>query len=150
MTRIHQIFIHGHTIDCNSRQEDYINCLKWKKEKDINAAVIYFNIFLFILRVYISWKVHNLFVLLKGTLVQSEKNKISNRWKSFYANNVWETRTSPPENWNEQLPDYILQRRPNSTFKDTLDEYNDQNNKSFCSIMWNVYKNMFRLLLILI
>lgn len=77
-----------------------------------------------------------MYLFLKETLIQSEKNKISHRWKSFYANNVWETRTSPPENWNEPLPDYILQRKSNSTLKDTLDEYNDQNDsESFCSIM---------------
>jgi len=62
--------------------------------------------------------------------------KRNNRWKSYYANNVWENRTSPPENWNDPLPGYIAQRRPNSTLKDTLDEFSaEMNNKSFCLIM---------------
>lgn len=70
------------------------------------------------------------------TLVESEKNKRNRRWKSFYANNVWETRKTPPDNWNEPLPDYIAQRRPNSTFKDTLDDYNiETDSTSPCSIM---------------
>lgn len=73
---------------------------------------------------------------LKKTLVNSEKIKRNNRWKSYYANNVWENRTSPPENWNEPLPDYIEKRRPKSTLKDTLDESNTEiDSKSFCSIM---------------
>lgn len=73
---------------------------------------------------------------LKETLINNEKIRRNNRWKSFYANNVWENRTSPPENWNEPLPDYIEKRRPNSTLKDTLDEFNSEiDNKSFCSIM---------------
>lgn len=71
-------------------------------------------------------------LLLKETLVNSEKNKRNNRWKTFYANNVWENRTSPPENWNDPLPDYIAQRRQNSTLGDELDK---TENKSFCSIM---------------
>jgi len=62
--------------------------------------------------------------------------KIRDRWRLFNANNVWETRNNPPENWNDPLPEYIAKRRSNSTFKDTLDDYNDkENSKSFCSIM---------------
>lgn len=68
-------------------------------------------------------------------MIESEKTKRNNRWKAFYANNVWENRQSPPENWNAPLPEYIAQRRANSTFKDTLEECNDMNNKSMCSIM---------------
>ncbi|XP_026805724.1 UPF0545 protein C22orf39 homolog [Rhopalosiphum maidis] len=104
-SRLHQMFVHGSTVDCNHWHEDYINCLKWKKDKNIQAA---------------------------ETLVNSEKMKRKNRWKTFYANNIWENRTSPPENWNDPLPDYIAQRRQNSTFKDAFDE---TDNKSFCSIM---------------
>ncbi|XP_060833401.1 UPF0545 protein C22orf39 homolog [Rhopalosiphum padi] len=104
-SRLHQMFVHGSTVDCNHWHEDYINCLKWKKDKNIQAA---------------------------ETLVNSEKMKRKNRWKTFYANNIWENRTSPPENWNDPLPDYIAQRRQTSTFKDAFDE---TDNKSFCSIM---------------
>ncbi|KAL4112503.1 hypothetical protein QTP88_016275 [Uroleucon formosanum] len=108
-SRLHQMFIHGSTVDCNHWHEDYTNCLKWKNYKNIQAA---------------------------ETLVNSEKKKRNNRWKSFYANNVWENRTSPPENWNEPLPDYIAKRRSNSTLKDAFDECNAEiDNKSFCSIM---------------
>lgn len=104
-SRLHQMFVHGSTVDCNHWHEDYINCLKWKNDKNIQAA---------------------------ETLVNSEKMKRNNRWKTFYANNVWENRTSPPENWNDPLPDYIAQRRQNSTLEDELDK---TENKSFCSIM---------------
>jgi len=70
---------------------------------------------------------------LKETLVNSEKTKRNNRLKSFYANNVWENRTSPPDNWNKPLPDYIAKRRTNSTLNDECNAGID--NKSFCSIM---------------
>lgn len=66
----------------------------------------------------------------------SEKIKIRNRWKSFYANDVWETRSNPPENWNDPLPEYIAKRQAYSTLKDTLDDHSkEKNSDSFCSIM---------------
>lgn len=69
-------------------------------------------------------------------MIQSEINKRNNRWKAHYANNIWENRMSPPENWNEPLPEYIEQRRVHSTLKDSIDEYSDgANSKSLCSIM---------------
>lgn len=69
-------------------------------------------------------------------MIQSEKNKRNNRWSNFYANNVWETRKTPPTNWNEPLPDYIAKRRSMSTLKDNLDEYNTGSNSGpLCSIM---------------
>lgn len=64
----------------------------------------------------------------------SEKNKRITRLKSHYANNVWENRTSPPENWNDPLPDYIAKRKSQSTLQDIINEENE-NSKSFCSIM---------------
>jgi len=49
-SRLHQMFVHGSTVDCNHWHEDYINCLKWKNDKNIQAAVIIFkNIFSYIL-----------------------------------------------------------------------------------------------------
>lgn len=69
-------------------------------------------------------------------MVQSEKNKRIRRWKSFYENNVWESRKTPPENWNDPLPDYIANRKTKSTFKETVEELNEgSKNNSFCSIM---------------
>lgn len=56
--------------------------------------------------------------------------------KSFYENNVWENRKSPPENWNDPLPDYIAQRRQISTLQDAVDKHNQESNSnSFCTIM---------------
>lgn len=76
------------------------------------------------------------FFFLQKSLVKNETMRRNNRWKAFYANNVWENRTSPPENWNEPLPEYIAKRQSNSTLKNTLNETNlEQDNKSFCSIM---------------
>ncbi|VVC40407.1 Hypothetical protein CINCED_3A008160 [Cinara cedri] len=109
LSRLHQMFIFGSTTDCNYRHEDYTNCLKWKNYKDTKAAEI---------------------------LINSEQNKRMLRWKSYYDNNVWENRDQPPENWNVPLPDFIAQRRSDSTLKDSLEDYSiEENNKSMCSIM---------------
>ncbi|XP_050523025.1 UPF0545 protein C22orf39 homolog [Daktulosphaira vitifoliae] len=107
MSRLHQLFIFGNTIDCSQWHKDYQDCYKWKSKKDIKAA---------------------------ESLVQSEKNRRNNRWKTFYANDIWETRTSPPENWNDPLPDYIANR--NSTLKNDASKINQQSiNEKFCVIM---------------
>lgn len=42
-SRLHQYFIHGHTVDCNNWFEDYSLCLKWRNNKDLHAAVIHFH-----------------------------------------------------------------------------------------------------------
>lgn len=72
---------------------------------------------------------------LQKSLVKSETIRRNNRWKSHYANNVWETRKSPPENWNSPLPEYIAQRKSCSTLKETSNEMNSEASNSFCSIM---------------
>lgn len=123
------MFIFGNTVDCNHWHEDYTNCLKWKNNKDKKAAVIYivFILYLFELIYFICF--------IKETLILSEKNKRILRWKSYYDNDVWENRDSPPNNWNVPLPDFIAQRRSNSTLKDSLDKNILEENKSLCSIM---------------
>jgi len=42
-SRLHQIFVHGSTVNCNNWHEDYTNCLKWKNDKNIQAAVTNYN-----------------------------------------------------------------------------------------------------------
>lgn len=37
------MFVHGSTVDCNHWHEDYINCLKWKNDKNYQAAVTIFE-----------------------------------------------------------------------------------------------------------
>lgn len=54
-SRLHQMFIHGSTVDCNHWHEDYTNCLKWKNYKNIQAAVILFkDIILSLLLIYVK------------------------------------------------------------------------------------------------
>jgi len=53
-SRLHQMFVHGNTVDCNHWHEDYINCLKWKKDKNIQAAVTIFKDILSLLHVYVK------------------------------------------------------------------------------------------------
>lgn len=65
--------------------------------------------------------------------------KRNNRYKAFYANNVWENRKTPPENWNVPLPEFIAIRRKNTSLKDSVDDYSEDlsfaDDSSSCSIM---------------
>ncbi|CAG9865239.1 unnamed protein product [Phyllotreta striolata] len=85
--RFHQYFIHGKTVDCSQWKRDSINCYKYMESQDESAA---------------------------NELVQSEKNRRRERLMSHYSNDVWKKRKSPPENWNEPLPDYISKDYENS------------------------------------
>lgn len=40
------MFIFGSTVDCNHWRDDYNNCVKWRQEKNTEAAVIYFDTYL--------------------------------------------------------------------------------------------------------
>jgi len=52
-SRLHQMFVHGSTVDCNHWHADYTNCLKWKNNKNIQAAVTKFkDIILSLLHIY--------------------------------------------------------------------------------------------------
>jgi len=47
------MFVHGSTVDCNHWHADYTNCLKWKNNKNIQAAVTKFkDIILSLLHIY--------------------------------------------------------------------------------------------------
>ncbi|XP_050438606.1 UPF0545 protein C22orf39 homolog [Adelges cooleyi] len=106
MSRLHQLFIYGKTIDCRQHHKDYLECCKWKSKHDTKAA---------------------------EALIQSEINKRNERWKNHFANNIWENRTTPPENWNDPLPDYIADRKSSLNF-DNFD-YDEAANSKKCSIM---------------
>uniref|UniRef100_K1QJ17 Uncharacterized protein n=1 Tax=Magallana gigas TaxID=29159 RepID=K1QJ17_MAGGI len=44
-------------------------------------------------------------------LIAYEKQKMGNEKKMMQANNVWEYRSSPPENWSAPLPEFIEARK---------------------------------------
>ncbi|XP_044754402.1 UPF0545 protein C22orf39 homolog [Coccinella septempunctata] len=85
--RINQYFIFGKPIDCSNWKRNSINAAKWEDSKDEKAAV---------------------------EVITNEQQRRKERLMSQINNDVWEKRSSPPENWNAPLPDYILQNYKNS------------------------------------
>merc|ERR1719186_2347746 len=49
-------------------------------------------------------------------IIDREKDRIKERLRGHYENNVWEKRTSPPpkEEWSKPLPQYMLDKQENS------------------------------------
>lgn len=47
-------------------------------------------------------------------VIHNEKLRRKERLMSQINNDVWEKRSSPPENWNAPLPDYILKNYTNT------------------------------------
>jgi len=85
-SRFHQYFL-GETRDCTQWKTDYDRCLKWEKDNDMDAL---------------------------ERLIDSEKERVRKRLQAHYANDVWERRESPPENWNSDLPEFISKEYKNS------------------------------------
>ncbi|KAF5291158.1 hypothetical protein FQA39_LY14400 [Lamprigera yunnana] len=78
--RLHQQFVYGKSLDCTQWRKDYDNCTKWNDFKNVQAA---------------------------NTLVKSENDRRLERLRAHYGNTVWSKRSSPPENWNDPLPEYL-------------------------------------------
>ena len=47
-------------------------------------------------------------------IIQSEKKRRLERLRPHYTNDVWKRRTSPPEDWNKPLPDWMQKQYENS------------------------------------
>ncbi|XP_012533889.1 UPF0545 protein C22orf39 homolog [Monomorium pharaonis] len=85
--RFHQYFIYGEAINCDQWKTDYNNCYQWQKYQSEEAY---------------------------DKLIQSEKQRRAKRLHAHYANNVWEKRERPPENWNNPLPEWMQKKFENS------------------------------------
>ncbi|XP_020282872.1 UPF0545 protein C22orf39 homolog [Pseudomyrmex gracilis] len=85
--RFNQYFIFGETLDCNQWNTDYRNCYQWQKYKSDEAY---------------------------DQLIESEKKRRLQRLRAHYANNVWEKREKPPDNWNSPLPEWMQKDFENS------------------------------------
>ncbi|XP_022190703.1 UPF0545 protein C22orf39 homolog [Nilaparvata lugens] len=110
--RFHQYFVHGDLLDCSPWKRDMANCERWTKNKDRDSL---------------------------EELINSEMKRREERLKPFKENEVWENRTSPPENWNSPLPPWLEEEYKNSYLGLRADEFrdmvNDKARKSFCSFM---------------
>jgi len=123
--RFHQYWVEGSFRDCEQWKTDYDNCLKLEESKYEDTSAL-------------------------EALVESEKARIRTRIKNHLANDVWEHRDSPPEDWAKELPAHITQSYEGSFLKYKADEIrsgelsldNPDEYKEFvftgkrCTILW--------------
>ncbi|XP_043250381.1 UPF0545 protein C22orf39 homolog [Colletes gigas] len=88
--RLHQHFIFGKLLECTQWKTDYHNCYVWTKHKSKKAY---------------------------DELIASEKNRRMERLRPHYKNDVWSRRDTPPENWNEPLPQWLQDKYEHSYLK---------------------------------
>ncbi|CAH0555346.1 unnamed protein product [Brassicogethes aeneus] len=79
--RFNQYFIFGDPLDCTQWKIDSKNCYKYVDNNDFKAG---------------------------EELIKSEKKRRLQRLLPHYANDVWERRKTPPEDWNKPLPEHML------------------------------------------
>ncbi|XP_013794198.1 UPF0545 protein C22orf39 homolog [Limulus polyphemus] len=106
--RFHQYFVHGQTVDCTQWQNDFKNCMSWRKYRDIDAF---------------------------KNVLESERNRIIQRQAASQANNIWELRKEPPEDWNKPLPDWMQKEHEYSYLKLKQKERNGATETSSCVIL---------------
>lgn len=84
--RFYEKFIYGEvqTARCEQWLTDYKNCLQYKKNQSLVAA---------------------------DELIASEKERRRVRLLNANNNDVWEYRTSPPEDWESALPENMTENR---------------------------------------
>jgi len=58
---------------------------------------------------------------LQKKVIDNEKARIRTRLRGHYANDVWENRKEPPQDWNKELPKEILDEYANSYLKERAD-----------------------------
>ena len=54
-------------------------------------------------------------------LIEAEEKRIAERLQGHFANDVWEKRTEPPEDWNKPLPPELAKLSENSLLKEYQD-----------------------------
>ncbi|XP_054287312.1 UPF0545 protein C22orf39 homolog [Macrosteles quadrilineatus] len=82
--RFQQYFVFGKFENCDEWKHDYNNCLKWKREKDVDAA---------------------------EKVIASEEARRQVRLDPHYKNPVWENRSQPPADWNKPLPAFLEEQQ---------------------------------------
>ncbi|XP_018318817.1 UPF0545 protein C22orf39 homolog isoform X2 [Agrilus planipennis] len=72
-------------------------------------------------------------------LIKSECNRHLERLRNHYANDVWEKRSSPPEDWEKPLPEHMIQEYEHSFLhlkaKEMRGDIPSESVSKYCSIM---------------
>eukprot|EP00092_Neocalanus_flemingeri_P031521 GFUD01034232.1.p1 GENE.GFUD01034232.1~~GFUD01034232.1.p1 ORF type:complete len:176 (+),score=57.25 GFUD01034232.1:38-565(+) len=110
--RFYQFYIDGHQGDCTQWSDNHKDCKLWTNSADKEAA---------------------------SRIIDREKDRIKERLRGHYENDVWEKRSTPPpeEEWNKPLPQYMLDRQENSylTLYTKLQEKKDSATEGELKIM---------------
>jgi len=87
--KFRQIYIDGETKDCTQWKENNDDCKLWTNNADVDAA---------------------------KRIIAREKERIVERMRGHYENDVWEKRTEPPskEEWCAPLPQYMVDKQEKS------------------------------------
>jgi len=85
--RFHQYYVGGEIADCSQWKQNYSDCQLWTDNADAEAA---------------------------ARVIDREKERLQQRLKPHYSNDVWEKRQGPPQDWNKELPDYMKNKHKDS------------------------------------
>ena len=96
--RFHQYFVHGETVDCSQWKKDYENCQLFRHKRNVKSL---------------------------EDVIQSENERYQKRKNFAIENNVWEYRIKPPENWNSEMPEWMVERKKNSLLIETQNLLNE-------------------------
>jgi len=78
--RLHQYYVHGESQDCEQWKLNLEDCKKWRDNEDEEAV---------------------------KRIIGREDVRLAWRWKGHLANDVWEKRKEPPQDWNRPLPEHL-------------------------------------------
>ncbi|EDW85566.1 uncharacterized protein Dwil_GK23086 [Drosophila willistoni] len=113
--RFHQYFIFGRDSDCSQWLKDYRNCERYQQSNgnDLDAG---------------------------QAVIQSEEHRRLARLNAHYANDTWEKRKQPPQDWANPLPAWLEKRNENTYLEMKQKELSGlaltkEEEQSFCAIM---------------
>ncbi|XP_053214304.1 UPF0545 protein C22orf39 homolog [Panonychus citri] len=101
--RFNQKFIYGKGLDCDQWSRDYKNCLGFRNTGDEQ---------------------------LMQKVIDSENKRITKFVVNSERNDIWESRTEPPPNWNRKLPDWWNERTKESRLKKYMEILEEEKNKN--------------------
>lgn len=87
--RVNQYYVYGETLDCSDHLKNYEACMKFRKTKDADHL---------------------------DRIIDWEKNYINLRVQTVRQNKVWEPRDTPPSDFSDPLPRFIVERNKDSLF----------------------------------
>ncbi|XP_054709478.1 UPF0545 protein C22orf39 homolog [Uloborus diversus] len=97
-SRFNQYYIYGEVLDCSNWKKDYQDCMIFRKNHDLKAI---------------------------EKVIESENQRKKKRNEASYNNDVWQYRSKPPENWNSEMPDWMIERKKNSLLIETQAKLNE-------------------------